>query len=98
MSGITSVGDGPDDGLTATERAAGCVHRNGAALKVGDLLWFLSSGHRITHFTDYEGVLHTRHGGPLPEGTRIAHSGPRWGMTIDPTHSYRVVDETPREA
>jgi hypothetical protein len=84
--------------MTGPERRAGATHqKRGEDLVVGDLLFFLSSPHRITHFKDYPSAspLHAEQGGPLPHGTRIAYSGdpedPRcWGMTVDPDASFWV--------
>lgn len=67
----------------------------GRDLQVNDVLYFLSTPHRVTHFADYDGPLSVRHGGPMPEGTRIAYAGnpddPKcWGITIDPMTICRL--------
>lgn len=85
----THPADGPEARAGATARVLGCD------LVEGDILFFLSTPHRITHFVEYDGPLSVRHGGPMPEGTRIAYSGDPadphcWGMTIDPHHRFAV--------
>lgn len=63
----------------------------GRDLNVGDVIVFLTTEHRIDGFTPYTGSLLP----VLGEGTRIAHSGARWGMTITPDEPVTIL---PRRA
>lgn len=57
----------------------------GRDLVVGDVIVFLGTEHRVDRFEPYTGIL-------LPilgEGTRVAHSGPTWAMTVTPDDDVR---------
>lgn len=77
---------------TGPEQRAGATQwKRGDELVAGDILYFLGTPRRITHFDDYsdnpwgyEGWRIARAGGPRWEGDK------GWGMTIDPDSRYWV--------
>lgn len=81
----------PVNGRPTCEQRAGALGvKRGADLREGDILFFLSSPHRITHFRDYSHPAITGE-----ETWRIAYSGNPddehcWGMTIEPQMRFWV--------
>lgn len=75
------VKDGPEKRAGATRKV------RGRDLEIGDILYFLSSPHRITHFDSYTGTFAFI--------DRIARAGDPdnphcWGMSIDPCAHYHI--------